>query len=740
MFLRGQLFTLFYTIMKTKAFLIILLPMLLIQCTTVNNKMKKPPLAPIMPVETDYFGTEISDPYRYMENLKDTTVLKWMKEQADYSRSVLNSITGRQGLIDKMVEFDSRRSERVTSLNITDNDKYFYLKTRPEDETGKLYYRNGFEGEEKLLFDPDKFDTDTTKKYVISSLSPSYDGSLVAFELAANGSESSNLLIMDVKTEKLYPEKIDRCWGASPAWLSDGSGFFYNRMNSSDVHQIDRELNSKALFHVPGTDPATDRIALSSSNNPDLKIKPEEIPIVFYDNDSKWLFGILATVDNRLDVYYAPLADLKKPKIAWRHLFKPEDEVYNFATSDKDVYVYTPKGAPNFKILKTSLVKPDLVNAEAVVPEDPERTMTTFIVTHDGIYYALSENGVSVRFYSQPFGSATGKEISLPFPAGDISISGKGYKFSDVWISITGWTSASQRYRYQPEKGQFKPENLSTLAQYPEYGDLTVEELMIPSYDGVKVPLSLIYNKSLKKDGNNPVFIYGYGSYGISISPFFSPSFLLWTANNGILAIAHVRGGGELGDSWYKGGYKTTKPNTWKDLIASAEYLVDQNYTNTSKIAINGGSAGGILIGRAMTERPDLFAVAIPEVGSLDPVRAEESPNGPANVPEFGTVKDSTECMSLIEMDAYLHIKDGVKYPATLITAGMNDPRVIVWEPAKFAARLEAADASDKPVLFYVDYEAGHGIGNTKTKDFESLADVLSFALWQTGNKSFRAR
>ena len=269
---------------------------------------------------------------------------------------------------------------------------------------------------------------------------------------------------------------------------------------------------------------------------------------------------------------------------------------------------------------------------------------------------------------------------------------------------------------------------------------MIVEELMIPSHDGVKVPLSLIYNKGIKKTGNNPVFLIGYGAYGGSITPGFSPNLLLWTYEGGILAIPHVRGGGELGDAWYKSGYKTTKPNTWKDLIACAEYLVKEKYTSPKKIAINSESAGGILIGRAMTERPDLFAVAIPQVGCLNTVRAEESPNGPVNVPEFGTVKDSVECMALIEMDSYLHIKDGDKYPSTLITAGINDPRVIAWQPAKFAARLEAANKSGKPVLFLVDYEAGHGIGNTKTKNFEELADVFSFALWQTGHPDFKIK
>ena len=700
----------------------------------------KPPLAEVKPVEDVYFGKKIDDPYRYMENLKDTTVGKWMKAQSDYAREVLNSIKGRQSLIDKMMDFDKRKSSKVSNLRITDNNVYFYLKLTPADETGKLYTRNGFEGNESLLFDPSTYSKDTTQKYVISDISPSDDGSLIAFEIAPNGSESSLMLIMNVKDKKLYPEQIDRCWGAGTSWLPDNSGFLFNRLNSNDVHDKEREKNSKSYLHKLGTDPSKDKDFFSLAKNPNMGIKPEDIPIVFYDKDSHYLFAILATVDNRINAFYAPVSEINNSSINWKRLFKPEDEVYNFAATDKDLYVYTPKNSPKFKILKTSLKNPDLKNAEVVVPEDSEGTITSFNLTNEGLYYSVSKNGVQENLYRLPYGVKNATKVSLPFTAGSLSLSTKGVRFPDVWVTILGWTSDFKRYRYLPDKNQFKLETLSSSAEFPEFDDLTVEELMVPSYDGVKVPLSLIYKKGLKKDGNNPVFIFGYGAYGISMSPYFSPNRLLWVAKGGILAIAHVRGGGELGDSWYKGGYKTTKPNTWKDLISCTEYLINEKYTSPKKIAINSASAGGILIGRAMTERPDLFAVAIPEVGDLNTIRAEESPNGPVNIPEFGTVKDSVQCISLIEMDSYVHLKKGEKYPATLITAGMNDPRVIAWEPAKFAARLEADNASDKPILFWVDYTAGHGIGNTKSKQFESLADVYSFALWQTGNPDFQIK
>ncbi len=551
------------------------------------------------------------------------------------------------------------------------------------------------------------------------------------------------MLIMNVKDKKLYPEQIDRCWGggtSGASWLPDNNSFLLNRLNSNDVHDKEREKNSKSYLHKLGTDPSKDKEFFSRAKNPNLGIKPEDIPIVFYDKDSHYLYAILATVDNRINAFYAPVSEINNSSINWKRLFKPEDEVYNFATTDKDLYIYTPKNAPKFKILKTSLKNPDLKNAEVVVPEDSEGTITSFNLTNEGLYYSVSKNGVQEDLYRLPNGAKNAVKVTLPFIAGSLSLSTKGFRFPDVWVTILGWTSDFKRYRYLPDKNQFKLETLSSSAEFPEFDDLTVEELMVPSYDGVKVPLSLIYKKGLKKDGNNPVFIFGYGAYGISMSPGFSPNRLLWATEGGILAVAHVRGGGELGDSWYKGGYKTTKPNTWKDLISCTEYLINEKYTSAKKVAINSGSAGGILIGRAMTERPDLFAVAIPEVGDLNSIRAEESPNGPVNVPEFGTVKDSVQCMSLIEMDSYLHLKKGEKYPATLITAGMNDPRVIAWEPAKFAARLEADNSSDKPILFWVDYTAGHGIGNTKSKQFESLADVYSFALWQIGNPDFQIK
>ena len=716
-----------------------IVPMLVVSQTDNTIKLVKPDKAPIKMVKETYFGKEVSDPYRYMEQISDSTFSKWMKAQAAYARNVLDSIPGRKGLLDKLWEFDKRDGARSYRLIITDNDRYFYMKITPEDETGKLFFRDGFEGKESLVFDPQNYKEDNLS-YSINSLRPSIDGSKIAIEVAANGTENSEILIFNVNDGKLYPEKIDKCWDASVSWLPDNERFLYTRLNSNDIYDTNRLLNSKTFLHTVGQSPENDIDIFSSQKYPNLGIKEEEMPIVVYDKNNHFLFALPVTVDRRLKVFVASADDINQSTIPWKPLITEDDDVTNFTTDHGHVYLLTSKRAPNYKIIKIALEQPNLENAELVIPENNEATIEDFGMTKDGLYYTISENGVKQELYLLANGEKTAQNLKLPTTAGRIDLSYKGLDYSDLWVSLSGWTADNIRYRYDSKLKTFSEESLFPIMGYPEFKDLIVEELMVPSHDGAQVPLSLIYDKNLKRDGNNPVMIFGYGSYGISLMPFFSPGYLLPTTKGAIFAIAHVRGGSELGDNWYKSGFKTTKPNTWKDLIACTEYLIDKKYTSSKKVAIYSASAGGILIGRAMTERPDLFAVAIPEVGSLNSLRSEFSPNGPINIPEFGTVKDSIGFFGLHEMDAYQHIVDGVNYPASLITAGINDPRVTYWEPAKFAARLQAANASDKPILFSVDFESGHGMGDSKTIYYESMADIASFFLWQTGHKEFQPK
>jgi prolyl oligopeptidase len=719
--------------MRRYQFLIILLP--LIGCRP-GDKYEKPPLAEIRMVSDTYFGTRLDDPYRYMENLEDTTVQNWLKVQADHSRKILDNIPGRQDLLDKMRNINDRTASSVTLSSVGAHDQYIYLKTTPLDNSSKLYYRKGYEGEESLIFDPTTFGNDTSISYVISYFYISQNGSKVAISLMAEGLEIPRLVILELESGNLYPEIIERTFNFT--WLPGDESFLYQKLNSDNPSDPETFLNTRLFLHELGTDPENDKEIFSRQKYPELGLSAEDFSYPRNYKGCEYLFIIVATSDRRLNSYYAPVRDIKKDHINWQRLFNPDDNVYSFRVTENELYFLTPENSPNFKILRTSLRNPDISNAELVVPEYPDATISYFTLTRDGLYFTRSKNGVQENLNFRAFNDPEIQELDLPLAAGSIYIQTRGFLHEHLWATISGWTSDYQRYRYYREENKFTLENLSEVVEYPEFANLVVEELMVESHDNELVPLSLVYQEGMKKNGKNPVFIYGYGAYGYSLNPSFDPESLLWAHEGGIYAIAHVRGGGELGDTWYRGGLKTTKPNTWKDLIACAEYLVENQYTSKKKIAIYGMSAGGIMIGRAMTERPDLFAAAIPSVGVMNAVRGEETPSGPQNVPEFGTIQDSVECMALIEMDAYQHLREGVEYPATLVTAGMNDTRVIAWQPAKFAARLQAVNVSSKPILLKVNYEAGHGIGDTRMIYYQDMADRLSFAFWQTGHPDFQ--
>ena len=331
------------------------------------------------------------------------------------------------------------------------------------------------------------------------------------------------------------------------------------------------------------------------------------------------------------------------------------------------------------------------------------------------------EPGAPLTMLALPDGYASGR------------IAGARSDGAGVMVRTASWTRAGATYAYDPATNRFTDMQLMPVGKFDNVSGYESIEVEIPSHDGVLVPLSVVYKSGLKLDGTNPTYLTGYGAYGLSRDVGFSPTILAWLERGGVYAVSHVRGGGENGEAWHLAGQKLTKPNTWKDFIACGEYLISRGYTSRERLAGQGGSAGGILIGRAITERPDLFAAALLDVGSLDAVRAEFTTNGVPNIQEFGTVTREDEFRGLLEMSSYHHVKDGTKYPAVMLSHGINDPRVEPWMSAKMAARLQAATASTKPVLLRMDYHAGHGIGSTKLQQLQGLADKYAFLLWQMG-------
>ena len=382
-----------------------------------------------------------------------------------------------------------------------------------------------------------------------------------------------------------------------------------------------------------------------------------------------------------------------------------------------------------------SLARPDIEHAAVVLPQG-KAVIKGVAGAQDALYVRQLDGGIS-RLVRVPYSGGAPEEIALPF-LGDVQLYGADPRVPGVFVMMTSWVRAPRIYRYDPDTKQLTDTGLQPLGKYDDPDNVISEELKVPGYDGTMIPLSVIRRKDLALNGSNPTLMMGYGAYGITMDPGFNPRLLAWLELGGIYAVAHVRGGGEYGEEWYRAGHKLTKPNTWRDFIACGEYLVKQKYTSPSKLAGIGGSAGGILVGRAITERPDLFAAAISAVGVSDTLRVELSENGPTNIPEFGSVKTQEGFEDLYAMSSYAHVRDGTAYPAVLLTTGMNDPRVTPWETAKMTARLQAATSSGKPVLMRVDYEAGHGIGNTKEQREREAADQWSFLLWQFGLPEFR--
>ncbi|SUX48872.1 prolyl oligopeptidase family serine peptidase [Chryseobacterium indoltheticum] len=707
----------------------------------VSLNAQKTNLSASVPATDEYFGTKIADEYRNLENLEDTQTVNWMKSQNNYTNSILNQIPKRNYYLEKRLELDKRQGYSVSDLKITSSDKYFYLKRNANENVAKLYYREGFLGEEKLLYDPLTYkDKEQNHEFIINYISPSWDGSKIALSMVEKGEELADIIIMDVKTKHIHPQIITHVEPASfdgIKWLDNDSGFFYVAFSGTDSTSKDFYKNTRTVFYKIGTDPKKAMDVFSAKNNPELKITEDQFPIILnFDKNDKYYIGMAVEYQTYRKTFIISKKDLLAGKKNWKPFSDLDDEAKNLDfMKDKVIFLSGYNSSLN-KLRKTNINNPDFKNSEILIPEKKDEIIKSYRITRDGIYYTTTKNGVEAKLYLYK----DGKDIliKIPFPSGSINLQSKGKDFSDIWITCSGWANDEQRFKYDVKTDTFNPENLARIADYPEFKDIIAEEITVKARDGEEIPLSLIYNKNLVRDGKSPLLMEAYGSYGISDSPVFAKSYLLWADQGGIIAIAHVRGGGEKGDKWRLGGYKETKPNTWRDLIDCTEYLIKENYTSKDKIAIWGGSAGGITVGRAMTERPDLFKAVIAEVGVMNPLRDETTPN--AQPKEFGTIKDPKEFKALLEMDSYHHVEKGVKYPATLITGGINDQRVIVWEPVKFAAKLMANDASSNPILLQIDYKGGHGGNIPIAQRYANLGDIFAFAFWQLGHPDYQPK
>ena len=535
---------------------------------------------------------------------------------------------------------------------------------------------------------------------------------------------------MDAATGRLLPDSISRAQFGAIAWAPDGRSFYYNRLNAAgDTNPTLRYRNSAAYRHVVGSPVERDELVLGPSSSTTAAVAPDDWPLVVPVEGSPYVFAWVGHgVKNEVTIYAVRSGEFRGAATVWRKLVDVDDAVTAAEYHGSDVYLLTHKDAPRFKVLRIRADAPDLTKAEVVVPEG-KSVLTKLAAANDALYVQELEAGLG-RLRRVPFDGKGSTRITLP-RNGAIAALAVDRRRPGVVFPIESWTRSRLWYRYDPADARVRDTGLLTPAAV-DVSAYQSAEIQVPSHDGTMVPLSIVHRKGIALDGSHPTLLIGYGAYGITLDPFFSPMLTLgWLERGGVLAVAHVRGGGEYGEEWHLAGKEATKPNTWKDFIACAEYLVKQGYTSPAHLAGSGTSAGGILIGRAMTERPDLFRAAVPRVGVMNALRVEHEPGGPANIPEFGTTTTEAGFRALREMDAVEHVRPGVRYPATLLTAGLHDSRVEAWQPAKMAAVLQERSAGGYPVLLRVGFDAGHGMGLTKRQRVEEMADTYAFLLWQ---------
>ena len=708
----------------------LVLPLLLL-IPAVASAQSQLPNTPVRPVTEDYFGTKVVDPYRWLENTSDPEVIAWMKAQNDYTRAVLARIPGRDELLARIKSLDNA-GNTVSGLQVW-GGHYFYYKTEPGSDNRKLFTRDTLRSPERLLVDTEKMTTADGKHYSIDYFQPSIDGVYVAYGISLGGSEESVLHVLQSATGTVLPDSIDRAEFGSPSWLPDGKSFFYTRAQklSADAPPTAKYQKLKVYRHTLGGDPDSEPLVFGFGANPGVNVDENDFTIAaFSPGAPDFVLGLVVHgVKREIDIYAIPFDANPGAKTVWKKVVDQTDEVTGFDVHAAEIYLLSHKNASRFKVLRTSLSSPDLAHAAVAVPASGV-VINNIGAAADALYIQDLDGGIG-RLRRLPYSGGNIQPVNLPF-YGAIQSLVTSPRESGAWLELTSWTKSPLWYSLDA-----KTDKLTDTALVPpspvDFSQIESEEVEAKSADGTMIPLSIIHKRGLALDGSHPTWLTGYGAYGINYDPYFDPTMLVFLEHGGVRAFAHVRGGGEYGEDWHQAGQKLTKQHTIDDFIAGGEYLIEHKYTSAAHLAGEGTSAGGITIGGAITQRPEMFGAALIRVGDSDALRSETMASGPANIPEFGTVKEADGFKALFAMDAYQHVKPNTPYPAVLLTTGVNDPRVAPWQAAKMTARLQAATSSGKPILLRVDYDAGHGLGSTKSQRDIELGDEVAFLFWQLG-------
>ena len=681
------------------------------------------PETPKKPITDSYHGVQITEDYRWLEDGSDPAVKAWSAKQLDLTRSVLDALPARRGLQARFKELLGSAPFRYYGFHY--RGALFAMKLQPPKNQPFLVVMKsaGDVKSERILLDPNTLNAKGTT--AIDFYAPSLDGKYVAVALSENGSEDGSAHVFDTRTGKKLDDVVPRVQyataGGSIAWDDNGTGFYYTRYpQGNERAKEDVNFYQQVYFHKLGTPASADTYVIG-----------REFPRIAETalsstRDGRYVLASVANGDGGEFAYY-----LRNPKGEWIRVADHADKIRRIGLGpDGKLYALSLKDAPRGKIVTMPMSRPDLASATLLVPQG-DAVIESMVPAKTRLYVAYMVGGPSeIRVFD-----LAGKSLpALPTePVSSASI-GERLDGDNVLLGSQSYVKPFAWYRYSPREDKLVRTALAGESKV-RFDDAEVVREMAVSKDGTKVPVNILMKKGTKRDGSNPMLLYGYGGYGLSQRPSFSPTNRVWLDHGGILAVVNLRGGGEFGEAWHLGGNLTRKQNVFDDMIAGAQHMIDRGYTTRDKLAAQGRSNGGLLMGAILTQRPDLFRAVVSSVGIYDMLRVELTPNGAFNVTEFGTVKDSDQFNALYAYSPYHNVKDGAPYPAVLFLTGENDGRVDPYNSRKMAARLQAATSSGKPILLRISPDTGHGSGTGLDKRIEESADIYAFLMSQIGMK-----
>ena len=659
----------------------------------------------------DYHGTPVADPYRWLEDLDSEETRNWVEAENKLSFGFLASIPARNSIKERLTKLWNYEKYGIP---FKEGNRYFYTRNSGLQNQAVLYTVTGLDAQPQMVLDPNTLSADGT--VAVSGMQVSPDGKLLAYSLSASGSDWQEWKVRDIETTKDLSDDLKWVKFSGVSWTRDGKGFFYSGYDEPKADMLKgTNYFQKVYYHQLGTDQKQDVLVYEQPDQKDWLFGG------YVTEDGNYLIiAVFQGTDVKSRIYYK---DLKSKDAGVVKLLDDFDAAYTFIGNEGSRFWFqTDLQASRGKVIEIDTAKPERSNWKVVVPEGKETLQATTFVNHQFVLNYLKDAYTQVKIHD-----TDGKLLSeVAFP-GIGSAEGFGGKPGDkeTFYSFTGFTTPTTIYRYDMTTGK------STIFRQPKVdfspAAYETKQVFYTSKDGTKVPMFITYKKGLKLDGSNPTFLYGYGGFGISLPPAFSVGVLVWMEMGGVYAQPNLRGGGEYGEEWHQAGMKLKKQNVFDDFIAAAKWLIDNKYTSTPKLAIGGGSNGGLLVGAALTQRPDLFGAALPAVGVMDMLRFQKFTIGWAWVSDYGSSDNPEEFKALYAYSPLQNIKPGTSYPPTMITTADHDDRVWPGHSFKFTAALQAAQGGSAPILIRIETKAGHGAGKPTSKIIEETADRWAF-------------